>query len=66
MLGKGALDWLRAYDADVICLQEVKARPDQLDEGALSFFADYQQIWNPALRPGYSGNETGSETYHGD
>ena len=55
MLGKGALDWLHAYDADVICLQEVKARPDQLDEGALSFFADYQQIWNPAQRPGYSG-----------
>ena len=26
-LGKGLLDWMRASRADVICLQEVKATP---------------------------------------
>ena len=27
---KGLLDWLAATDADVLCLQEVRARPDEL------------------------------------
>ena len=31
-LGKGVLDWVRQYEADVLCLQEVRARPEQLEE----------------------------------
>lgn len=54
-LKKGALEWLAAQDADVICLQEIKSRPDQLAQDALSLLDGYQAIWNPALRPGYSG-----------
>lgn len=30
-LKKGFLDWLQAASPDVICLQETKAHPDQLD-----------------------------------
>ncbi|CAM5548009.1 Exodeoxyribonuclease III OS=Streptomyces rimosus subsp. rimosus (strain ATCC / DSM 40260/ JCM 4667 / NRRL 2234) OX=1265868 GN=xth PE=3 SV=1 [Streptomyces rimosus subsp. rimosus] len=31
---KGFLPWLAETDADVICLQEVRAEPDQLPAGA--------------------------------
>jgi exodeoxyribonuclease-3 len=55
VLGKGALDWLKDQEADVICLQEIKARPEQLEDSAFSPLANYQSIWNSAQRPGYSG-----------
>ena len=29
-LSKNWLDWLKATQADVVCLQEIKASPDQL------------------------------------
>jgi exodeoxyribonuclease-3 len=31
-LGKNALDWAFDQDPDALCLQEVKARAEQLDE----------------------------------
>jgi exodeoxyribonuclease-3 len=55
VLGKGAIEWLSAQDVDAICLQEVKARPDQLGEGDLTRLSEYLPFWNPAQRPGYSG-----------
>ncbi len=58
VLGKGALDWLKADAPDVLCLQEIKARPEQLTDEQIAFFADYQALWNPAERPGYSGVAT--------
>lgn len=51
---KGFLDWFAEEKADVVCLQEIKARPDQLDE-SLQNPLKYHAIWNPAERPGYSG-----------
>ena len=51
ILGKGFLDRLGEWDADVVCLQEIKARPDQVD----CDFGDHTCWWNPAQRPGYSG-----------
>ena len=56
-LGKGALDWAFAQKPDVFCLQEIKARPDQLTEEQRTR-ADYRVTWNPAERPGYSGVAT--------
>jgi exodeoxyribonuclease-3 len=56
-LGKSALDWAFAQKPDVLCLQEIKARPDQLtDEQRM--MPGYETIWNPAQRPGYSGVAT--------
>jgi exodeoxyribonuclease-3 len=55
ILGKGNLDWVLSQEADVICLQEIKARPDQIERELLQPFAGYQLIWNAAERPGYSG-----------
>ena len=56
-LGKSALDWAWKHSPDVLCLQEVKARPDQLnEEQAASLQLTY--AWNPAERAGYSGVAT--------
>ncbi len=53
-LSKGWLDWLKAADPDIVCLQEIKANPEQLD---LTLFekAGYYQYWHPAQKKGYSG-----------
>ncbi len=56
-IGKGLFDWVQAQQPDVLCLQEIKARPEQLAEEARSP-ASYEAIWNPAMRPGYSGVAT--------
>lgn len=56
-LKKGALDWAWEQRPDLLCLQEVKARPEQLNaEQADSLGLRY--VWNPAERPGYSGVTT--------
>jgi len=56
-LKKGALDWVWKQNPDLLCLQEVKARPEQLTkEQSASLPMSY--IWNPAQRPGYSGVAT--------
>jgi exodeoxyribonuclease-3 len=52
---KKALDWVDEYQTDVLCLQEIKAKPDQLSEKEHAKFAGYEAAWNPAERPGYSG-----------
>jgi len=50
---KGVVSWLAASDADVVCLQEVRAFPDQAPKewGNLGYHAE----WYSAERPGYSG-----------
>ncbi len=60
VLTKGLLESVRSLDADVLCLQEIKARPDQLDQASLGAIQSLYPhiIWNPALRPGYSGTAT--------
>jgi len=52
---KGALDWIRGQEADAICLQEIKTRPEQLDPEQAAALAGFNAYWNPAQRPGYSG-----------
>jgi len=56
-LKKGALDWAWDQEPDLLCLQEVKAHPDQLSKNQLNFLR-LPYIWNPAQRPGYSGVAT--------
>lgn len=50
---KGALAWLEAQEADVICLQEVRAHGHQLPL-ELSLLPKHQH-WHFAEKPGYSG-----------
>jgi exodeoxyribonuclease-3 len=56
-LGKGFKEWLLAESPDVMCIQEIKARPEQLTD-AQRDFPGYDVTWNPAERPGYSGVAT--------
>jgi exodeoxyribonuclease-3 len=54
-LSKNWLDWLKATQADVVCLQEIKASPDQLVDLHLLEELGYQHYWYPAEKMGYSG-----------
>ncbi|MFO7675851.1 MAG: exodeoxyribonuclease III [bacterium] len=54
---KGLLDWLARERPDALCLQEVKARPEQVP-GSVREPEGYHAAWNPADRPGYSGVAT--------
>lgn len=51
---KGFLKWFEDENPDVVCLQEIKAHPEQLEE-TIRQPRKYHVIWNPAERPGYSG-----------
>jgi len=51
---KGFLEWLTDVDADIICIQETKAQPEQVplfDIEALG----YRSYWYSAVKKGYSG-----------
>lgn len=54
-LRKDAWSWIDSRSPDVVCLQEIKARPDQLTQAQMTAFLQYDLTWNPAERPGYSG-----------
>jgi len=50
----GFLKWFEEEGADIVCLQEIKATPDQLEEEHRNPLK-YHAVWNPAEKPGYSG-----------
>lgn len=52
---KDWVGWLKETDADVVCLQEIKASPDQLTELLLIEQLGYEHYWYPAQKKGYSG-----------
>lgn len=55
---KGFLDWLNAEAPDILCLQETKARKEQLSEELIEAnlpSGKYFTYWASAKRPGYSG-----------
>ena len=47
-------DWLDRDHPDVLCLQEIKARPDQIPERCRLIDADYHALWHGGAK-GYSG-----------
>ena len=51
---KKAFGWLKAHNADVIGLQEIKAKEDQVDTELVKSMG-YEYSINSAERPGYSG-----------
>jgi exodeoxyribonuclease III len=54
-LNKGMWSSIEKISPDILCLQEIKARPDQIQEEYQSVFNQQTIYWNPAVRPGYSG-----------
>lgn len=61
-LRKGAADWWQAENIEVLCLQEIRARPEQLTADQRLQFESHHFEWNPADRGGYSGVATFSQT----
>ncbi|MBT8114559.1 MAG: exodeoxyribonuclease III [Arenicella sp.] len=51
---KGLYDWLPTVDADIVCLQELKAQPDQI-EGEPYHPPGYHTYFHAAEKKGYSG-----------
>lgn len=53
-LNKNFYNWLKATNPDVLCLQEIKAFPEQANK---HLFEDlgYKTYWYPAQKAGYSG-----------
>ena len=58
VLKKGALDLLVSEAPDIICFQETKAHPDDVE----AFWPEYEASWNWAEKKGYSGVLTLSKT----
>lgn len=54
-LKKDWLGWLASVDPDVVCLQEIKASPDQVPEIQVLEERGYKHYWYPAQKKGYSG-----------
>lgn len=52
-LRAGLLDFMKAAKADVICLQEAKAHPGDVQH--VDWPRGYEVHWNPAVKKGYSG-----------
>ena len=52
---KGFLDWLRATNPDVVCIQETKAMEDQVDIEAIEAAGYPYHYWFSAQKKGYSG-----------
>ena len=53
----GFLKWLSTCSADIVAIQETKARPNQLGSNLLKPDG-FKSFWNSAIKPGYSGVAT--------
>lgn len=52
VINKGAFQsFINEHQPDILCLQETKAKPGQAEID----LPDYEEYWNSAERPGYSG-----------
>jgi exodeoxyribonuclease III len=51
---KGFIEWVEATQPDILCIQETKAHPDQLDD-ALKQIGGYHAHWASSVKKGYSG-----------
>lgn len=53
-MNKGLIEWLASYSPDIVGLQEIKAKEDQIE---IARFEDlgYHCYWYPAVKKGYSG-----------
>ena len=54
-INKGFIDWLKAANPDVVCLQEIKAMEEQLDLNLFEEAGYNHHYWFSARKKGYSG-----------
>ena len=60
-MDKGFRDLVTSETPDILCLQETKAHPDQVNLKWVEEFG-YHQSWNCAVKKGYSGTTVWSKT----
>jgi exodeoxyribonuclease-3 len=53
-MNKGLIEWMKAANPDIICFQEIKAEPSQIDVTVFENLG-YHHYWYPAQKKGYSG-----------
>jgi exodeoxyribonuclease-3 len=53
-INKNFLEWLKNVNPDILCLQEIKASPDQFDSKSFESLGYYYYSY-PAQKKGYSG-----------
>tara|TARA_Y100001954_G_scaffold237072_1_gene299626 strand:- start:1346 stop:2104 length:759 start_codon:yes stop_codon:yes gene_type:complete len=51
---KGLINWLKSYNPDIVCFQEIKANPEQFDVSEFEKLG-YNCYWHSAQKKGYSG-----------
>ena len=56
-LNKTLLDWVKDTQPDMLCIQETKARPEQINPQPFEDMG-YRQYWHSAEKKGYSGVAT--------
>lgn len=54
---RGFLDWMEHESPDMVCIQETKAKPEQLPDELLTPLG-YHSCWHSAEKKGYSGVAT--------
>ncbi|TDQ33111.1 exodeoxyribonuclease-3 [Zeaxanthinibacter enoshimensis] len=54
-INKGFIEWMQTVDADVVCLQEIKAMEDQLTTHLFEDAGYPYHYWYSAQKKGYSG-----------
>lgn len=60
-MSKGLINWMQEEKPDILCVQEIKASPDQV--GVFEFEEmGYHHYWYPAQKKGYSGVAIFSKT----
>lgn len=57
VIQKGFYEFIDAQNPDLLCVQETKAHPDQLEDAVHSPLG-WKTFWSSAQRPGYSGTAT--------
>ena len=60
VLKKNFTDFVLEHTPDILCLQETKAKPEQVDIPLE--LAGYRVYWNSAVKPGYSGTAVFTKT----
>jgi exodeoxyribonuclease III len=55
LFNKGAFRPILELAPDIVMLQEIKSRPDQILPEHTRVWDGYQTVWHPAEKPGYSG-----------
>lgn len=57
VMNKGFVDWVKNEQPDILCIQETKANPSQLEDELMNI-EGYTSYWSSAHKKGYSGVAT--------